>query len=536
MRILLILFMFLSETVLASTGAFSSVPRNSKSLEFESIDRHALNVPRKKTRSIKHLVPYLIRPARNEREKARAIYRWITENIAYDTKSYFSGRYRNRRVKTPQVLKRRRGVCDAYASLFRDMAEMAGLKVTKISGYAKGFGYEPGSPDSNENHAWNAVRVDGEWLLVDATWGAGVIEKKSRRFKKQFREFYFLSMPEEFIFSHFPKEDQWQLLKKPRSMEEFNNTVLLKPDFFELGLGLDSHDQAVIRANGELDISLYVPQGSEIMANLFKSNTPLDRHHFYWERIRDKIRIYTVFPRAGEYRLYVYGREKNGAAKSYPRVMEYKISASNQSQRRFPLFHDAYFNNGIRIDSHKEGVIHTGGQLELWLNVPVDVKLSARIQQDSRVLARDLVFAQREGKKFRIHSVFPEAGEYALQFFSTPPGGGDRVSTLQYTIVAEEGGGNVRFPTLFKKFQEWDAYLYSPMNNLLSSGELEYFKIRVPGAQEVAVAIGDQWYFLKKKGELFSGRVPISVGEITIMASTSKNKPQYSSLLKYDGI
>lgn len=535
-RALVFILLFAVQSAFAvSAGSMAGSNSQEQRNEFARIDAHALDVPRSKSRSLKRLVPYLVQPAQTETEKARAIYRWITENIAYDTKSYFSGRYRNRRVKTSHVLKRRRGVCDAYASLFRDMAKMAGLKVAKISGFAKGWGYEPGSADSNENHAWNAVRADGRWYLVDATWGAGYIDKKTRRFKKRFRDFYFLSSPQEFIYSHFPREEQWQLLHQPRTFNQFNQTVLLKPEFFEKGLRLDSHDQAVIDARGELNLSLYVPEDSEIMANLFKSGTPLDRHHFYWERNRNKTAIKVIFPRAGEYSLRVYARDKYSSS-DFPRVVEYKIRARGESNKSFPMFHNAYFENDIRIDSHKEGVIYTDGQLEMLLTVPRGVELSARLQQDRQVLSRDLVFEQREGNKYRIRSLFPEAGEYALQFFSQSAKSNKKVSTLEYTVVAERGKGELRFPTRYKKYLERDAYLYSPINSLLPSGNPEYFKIRVPGAVVVAVTMGDQWYFLKKKGNVFYGNVPIVEGEITIVASFTKDKSKYSSLLKYDGI
>jgi len=504
--------------------------------QYVHIDRHVLNTPRQQTRSIKHLVPYLIKPARSEREKARAIYRWITENIAYDTKSYFSGRYRNRAVKTAHVLKRRRGVCDAYSRLFIDMAAIAGLKAVKISGYAKGFGYQAGDADSNENHAWNAVRIDGEWYLVDATWGAGTIDRKSKRFKKRFREFYFLSEPQQFIFSHYPKEQRWQLLERPKSFTDFNRTVYLNSEFFEHGLRLDSHNEAVIRTNEQLNLSLYVPEQSEITAYLYLTDTPLDRHQFYWTQARGKTAISAVFPQEGEYRLQVFTKDRK-LDSSFTRALEYKIVAQRGSQKTFPMFHDAYFDSGIQVDSHPEGVIYTNGRLEMSLKVPPGIKISAQLQQDRQVLSRDQVFLQREGDRYRIYSLFPQAGEYVLHFFSqAAQNNSPKISTLEYTVVAQTGDGRVRFPTRYKKYTEQDVFLYSPIDNQLASGQPELFKIRVPEAVEVAVTIGDQWYFLEQAGNVFSGYVPIGEGEIAIVARFDKSKAKYSSLLKYKGI
>lgn len=50
--------------------------------------------------------------------------------------------------------------CDGYARAFQYLAEMAGLEAVYIRGRSS-----TGAP-----HAWNAVRLDGGWHFVDATW------------------------------------------------------------------------------------------------------------------------------------------------------------------------------------------------------------------------------------------------------------------------------------------------------------------------------------------------------------------------------
>lgn len=61
-------------------------------------------------------------------------------------------------------------VCDGYADTFMLLGTMCGLDVTIQIG---------GVPSGEEllvemgNHAWNMVRVDGEWRMVDVTWDDG---------------------------------------------------------------------------------------------------------------------------------------------------------------------------------------------------------------------------------------------------------------------------------------------------------------------------------------------------------------------------
>jgi len=69
------------------------------------------------------------------------------------------------------------GVCSGYASLFKQMADIAGLECQVIMGYAKGYNY---SYDITklpaDNHAWISIKIDDKWYLADPTWGAGYID------------------------------------------------------------------------------------------------------------------------------------------------------------------------------------------------------------------------------------------------------------------------------------------------------------------------------------------------------------------------
>lgn len=54
----------------------------------------------------------------------------------------------------------------------------------------------------------------------------------------RFDDFYFLADPEEFIDSHFPDEEKWQLLDMPITLEEFERRVFKTSAFFTMGLRL----------------------------------------------------------------------------------------------------------------------------------------------------------------------------------------------------------------------------------------------------------------------------------------------------------
>ena len=91
---------------------------------FLAIDRHALRAPAEAEQSVETLANYLAGPAKSDLDKVRAIYRWITDRIAYDAESYLSGIQGD---NTPAgVLKTRKCVCQGYAELFEALADKMG--------------------------------------------------------------------------------------------------------------------------------------------------------------------------------------------------------------------------------------------------------------------------------------------------------------------------------------------------------------------------------------------------------------------------
>jgi len=197
--------------------------------QIAAIDAHALTTPPEVEADRKLLVAYLTHGLRTDSEKARAIYRWITDRITYDADAFLSGHMEDMSVE--DVMKKRMSVCFGFSNLFEKMAKDADLEVKSISGYAKAYGTSQGQHFDKPNHAWNAIRVNGNWYLIDSTWGAGYI--KDGKFKKELSEAFFLTPPEQFVFSHFPVDEQWQLQRTSHlSQSEFESLPQVEPTFF----------------------------------------------------------------------------------------------------------------------------------------------------------------------------------------------------------------------------------------------------------------------------------------------------------------
>lgn len=192
--------------------------------------------------NVEDLALKLTRTLSTEEEKARVFFMWIAHHIRYDCgkfhkpdKPEFSGRTKEEfleKVKKwelseiEKTLKYKKGVCADYSRLYMALSDAVGLEAVVITGNARDF-YKPHSSAFGMPHAWNAVRIENEWRLLDATWGAGYTDAEVRKFYRRVSPGFFFTPPDLFLQSHFPNDEKWQLLEKPLSKKDFTDQPLV---------------------------------------------------------------------------------------------------------------------------------------------------------------------------------------------------------------------------------------------------------------------------------------------------------------------
>lgn len=168
--------------------------------------------------------------------KIRAIFDWITENVAYDIDSYRSHigvKYVSNEDISQSgnwVFKVRKGVCSGYANLFYELGKAMGVQVEVVEGLARTNSFFDSEAKKLEAHAWNAVKINKRWYLIDATWATGGIEE-SGVFRFQKNEKYYLMPPQKFLREHYPQDPVWQLSDMPISLEAFKESRTQTPVF-----------------------------------------------------------------------------------------------------------------------------------------------------------------------------------------------------------------------------------------------------------------------------------------------------------------
>ena len=170
-------------------------------------------------------------------QRIKTIYEWICNHIVYDT-SY--------KVKTAdECYTTGKGICQAYNELFYQIAKAVGVNVEVIDGLSK----DKNGNIENTGHSWLfAYTSENHGIFMDPTWGAGYLEG-NRFVRKKNCWTWFNVPPEWLIFSHFPRENAYQLIDPPMDKKEFLSMSPVTDLCLEYGINV--HDAYVsLRVQG----------------------------------------------------------------------------------------------------------------------------------------------------------------------------------------------------------------------------------------------------------------------------------------------
>lgn len=105
------------------------------------------------------IIKTIIKPDMTDYQKELAIHNYIINNARYDTENYERGTLPPESFTSYGVLVKGVGVCQSYATAMKKLLNLAGIESIIVTGYGDG-----------EPHAWNLVKIGGNYYHVDATW------------------------------------------------------------------------------------------------------------------------------------------------------------------------------------------------------------------------------------------------------------------------------------------------------------------------------------------------------------------------------
>lgn len=223
--------------------SIAAQPAHLSKNSFNKADSIASLYPEHSLSDIKDLSDKLTQSLSSDTEKFRAIYRWVCNNIENDYGFYIKNKKKREKLKGkteelkawnksfgPRVFKKlvneHKTVCTGYAALIRELCRHASIPCEVVNGYGRTAQGNVGG-EGIVNHSWNAVKLDDQWYLCDATWSSGVIDPEQKTFIKEYSDSYFLPSPAIFARNHYPLDTAWLLTVQKPALNEFLHAPLI---------------------------------------------------------------------------------------------------------------------------------------------------------------------------------------------------------------------------------------------------------------------------------------------------------------------
>jgi len=196
------------------------------------------------------LTYYIRRNFDSDSLRFRAAFIWITDNIDYDVKALKKDD--PAAGKLEYAVKNKKAVCAGYASLVKYFCNSFSIDCEIITGYGRTGKRDIVMNRANlrSNHAWNSVKINGTWRLVDATWAAGSVDdtdEDNMVYYKGFNEIYYFTPPEKMVLNHLPVHKHYQFTVKGTDQKKFMSSPLFFSDFLEDSIQKVLPDTALIK-------------------------------------------------------------------------------------------------------------------------------------------------------------------------------------------------------------------------------------------------------------------------------------------------
>ena len=458
-------------------------------------------------------------------------------------------------MKSEDVLLTGSALCGGYAELFERLSKKLGLQCRTISGYTKGNSWNGRVPTSS-NHAWNAVKIDDKWYLVDSTWGAGHFEGK--KYVKKFSNFYFLCPEYVLFYSHFPKDetwlpDCWKQDSSSAGLEIWTELLHFKPEL--IYLGLYGKNFANLRCFGSYKTSKST--FDMFFSKVTKKNHRINFiHHLLSDDDKeipnrvmivdenDGVRVSILFPAKGMYKLNVYATSNDDKV-SYPMIFSLKLENTGPgTEKTYPTVYPEFYKYFSPFECCSK---FTTSKSMIDIVIPKRSKVIQSLaftyhlcDSKGRRFHNTSMIADKRDKVY-ISVIFPGKGEYQLDVFGRVAGNRNSTYPPLFSLTLQNfgEGSNKKFPRFDPPYYDNEGtVLHSPLSTPLKdlkdkTTKQIAFDIELPGAIDAAVNPG--WNRLRKTsvdGYRWSGSIKVPEDNITLDVKY-ENGNTYSTLISW---
>lgn len=266
-----------------------------------------VNMPNSVKTSPKDVATYIASKVSDPFMRVKALHDFVADRTAYDVAALKSIEARRPRPSqdAKTVFRDKKGVCEGYARLLAEMGKHTGDEIVYVVGVSRA-GAERGS---GVGHAWNGVKIEGSWYLIDATWNAGHVNGDT--FTKKYKSDYLLTPPELFGINHLPDDPVWQLRKKPITRGEFIRQPAMSPKFYINGHAFVDKIRSQIDVKKTFTLKIKNPLGKR-MAGIFVATPGQAKTRCKATTTRGITQLACTAPSSGQHKITIFSGPPRG--------------------------------------------------------------------------------------------------------------------------------------------------------------------------------------------------------------------------------
>lgn len=160
---------------------------------------------------INEIIAEVIKDKMTDYEKELAIHNYLVLNYKYDYDNYIKGTLPDQSYTPYGLLINGTGVCQAYAEAAKLLLNKVGIDCEIVTGTANGG-----------DHAWNIVKINNEYYMLDITWDDPAPDKKG-----EVRYNYFNVSADQLSQDHIWDTRNWPVAKGTEfNYYNYNNLVV----------------------------------------------------------------------------------------------------------------------------------------------------------------------------------------------------------------------------------------------------------------------------------------------------------------------
>ena len=309
----------------------------------------------------------------DELDRLWLIFYWISQNISYEKQRGIDNH------SAQSVFHHRKAICEGYSTLFEYLSNHVGIRCLKIHGFSK-------STDQNEqdqsafnrsnSHAWNSIQwSDKSWYLLDSTWGAGHLS--SKHFVQKLDTYYFLTRPEQLVYTHFPSDSKWQLLPRNQqiSSRQFANQPKVWSTFFSAELEIiepkSSSELKFDKQSGFISALIRAPKHVLINSSMQTKNRTCPSEQCLVNYLHDKQLWQCLFicKQRGRHAMTIFTRFDKSKQKKSRSAVEFYFNGKSNPQKSFPQTYGSFQTLKCQLIEPLTGQLRKGTQVTIHCRI-----------------------------------------------------------------------------------------------------------------------------------------------------------------------